>query len=399
MKNEAASRIQDYLAFGEFGGVNPSIEDTSTFTFLSVAKMQELFEHEVEGCFLYSRHLNPTNHYLGSALALMENTEYAQTTASGMAAITSTIMQICQNGDEIVSSRTVYGGTYAFLKNLLPKFGVKTHFVDITNLDAIKSQINDKTKMIYCEAVSNPLLEIADLKELRKICDQHNLKLVVDNTFSPLVVTPTDFGADIVIHSLTKYINGSSDCVAGVICADHDFILSLRSVYDGAAMLLGPVLDSIRAASIFKNLRTLHIRMKQHSSNAMFVAKKLEGLGLKVFYPGLKSHPQHALANEMFNLEYGYSGILAFDVGSAEKADKLMMKMQEELVGYFAVSLGFYKTLFSSPGHSTSSEIPEEEQKTMGMSPGLVRMSIGLDDDIERSFKRIEKSLKDTNII
>ena len=399
MKNDAASRVQDYLVFGEYGGVNPSIEDTSTFTFLSVEKMEELFEHEVEGCFLYSRHLNPTNHYLGTALALMENTDYAQTTASGMAAITSTIMQICQAGDEIVSSRTVYGGTYAFLKNLLPKFGIKTHFVDITNFEALKSKINDKTKMIYCEAVSNPLLEIADLKELRKICNEYNIQLVVDNTFSPLVVTPTDFGADVVIHSLTKYINGSSDCVAGVICGTHDFILSLRDVHDGAAMLLGPVLDSIRAASILKNMRTLHIRMKQHSKNAMYIAEKLEGLGLKVFYPGLKSHPQHELANEMFNLEYGYSGILAFDVGTEEQANALMIKMQEELVGYFAVSLGFYKTLFSSPGHSTSSEIPEEEQKTMGLSPGLVRMSVGLDNDIERSFHRIEKSLKETGII
>ena len=254
MKNDAASRVQDYLVFGEYGGVNPSIEDTSTFTFLSVEKMEELFEREVEGCFLYSRHLNPTNHYLGTALALMENTDYAQTTASGMAAITSTIMQICQAGDEIVSSRTVYGGTYAFLKNLLPKFGIKTHFVDITDLEAIKNKINDKTKMIYCEAVSNPLLEIADLKEIRKICDEYNIQLVVDNTFSPLVVTPTDFGADVVIHSLTKYINGSSDCVAGVICGTHDFILSLRDVHDGAAMLFGPVLDSIRAASILKNI-------------------------------------------------------------------------------------------------------------------------------------------------
>jgi len=133
MKKDPATKIQDYLAFGEFGGVNPSIEDTSTFTFLSVEKMQELFEHEVEGCFLYSRHLNPTTHYLGSALALLEDTEYAQVTASGMAAITCTIMQMCEAGDEIISSRTVYGGTYAFLKNFLPKFGVKTHFVNIVD--------------------------------------------------------------------------------------------------------------------------------------------------------------------------------------------------------------------------------------------------------------------------
>ncbi len=399
MSQDPASRIQDMLAFGEFGGVNPSIEDTSTFTFLSVDKMEELFEREVEGCFLYSRHMNPTNHYLGSAIALMEDKEYAQVTASGMAAITSTIMQICKAGDEIVSSRTVYGGTYAFFKNFLPKFGIKTHFVNIVDIEAIKSKITDKTKAIYCESVSNPLLEIADLKEIRKICDEHNLQLIVDNTFSPMVVSPAKYGADVVIHSLTKYINGSSDCVAGVICASRDFVLSLRDVHSGAAMLLGPVLDSIRAASILKNIRTLHIRMKQHSKNAMYIAEKLEALGLNVFYPGLKSHPQYNLANEMFNLEYGYSGILAFDAGTEEKANEVMMKMQEELVGYFAVSLGFYKTLFSSPGHSTSSEIPEDEQKEMGMSPGLVRLSIGLDNDIERSFERIKKCLSETELI
>jgi len=398
MKDPSA-RVQDYLVFGEFGGVNPSIEDTSTYTFLSVDKMAELFEHEIEGCFLYSRHLNPMNHYLGTALALMEDTEYAQITSSGMAAISCAVLQICSAGDEIISSRTIYGGTYALFKNFLPKFNVKTNFVNIVDLEDIKSKINEKTKVIYCESISNPLLEIADLKELRKICNEHGLTLIVDNTFSPMMITPSQFGADITIHSLTKYINGSSDCVAGVICASHDFVVSLRDVNEGAAMLLGPVMDSIRSASILKNLHTLHIRMKKHSENAMFLANKFEELGLNVFYPGLPKHPQHELMKTMMNPGYGFGGILTFDAGTEEKANNAMMKMQEELVGYFAVSLGFYKTLFSSPGHSTSSEIPEEEQIAMGMSPGLVRMSIGLDNDIEKSFERIKHCLSDSGII
>jgi methionine-gamma-lyase len=223
--------------------------------------------------------------------------------------------------------------------------------------------------------------------------------LVIDNTFSPMMITPSHFGADITIHSLTKYINGSSDCVAGAICASHDFVVSLRDVNKGAAMLLGPVMDSIRSASILKNLHTLHIRMKKHSENAMFVASRLKELGLNVFYPGLTTHPQHELLKSMMNPGYGFGGILAFDTVTEDKANQLMMKMQEELVGYFAVSLGFYKTLFSSPGHSTSSEIPEEEQIAMGMSPGLVRMSIGLDNDIEKSYERIRNCLADTGII
>lgn len=399
MINDPAARVQDYLAFGEYGGVNPSIEDASTFTFLSVDKMAELFEHEIEGCFLYSRHLNPMNHYLGRALSLMEDTEYAQITSSGMAAISCALLQICSSGDEIISSRTIYGGTYAIMKNFFPKFGINTHFVNIVDIDSIRAKINEKTKVIYCETISNPLLEVADLKAMRKLCDEFNLQLVVDNTFSPMMVTPIHHGADVVIHSLTKYINGSSDCVAGVICASHDFVVSLRDVNNGAAMLLGPVMDSMRSASILKNTHTLHVRMKKHSDNAMYVAERFEKLGLKVFYPGLKSHPQHELLTSMMNPGYGYGGIIAIDAGTEEKANNLMMKMQEQLVGYFAVSLGFYKTLFSSPGSSTSSEIPQEEQEAMGMSPGLVRFSIGLDNNIERSYERIESCLREVGVI
>jgi methionine-gamma-lyase len=399
MIKDPADRLQDYLVFGEYGGVNPSIEDSSTFTFLSVEKMEELFEHEIEGCFLYSRHLNPMNHYLGKALAALEDTEYAQITSSGMAAIVCTIMQICSAGDEIISSRTIYGGTYALMKNFLPKFGVNTNFVNIVDLDAVKAQITPKTKIIYCESISNPLLEIADLASLRLLADEHGLQLVVDNTFSPLMITPVHHGAHIVIHSLTKYINGSSDCVAGVICAPHDFVVSLRDVNSGAAMLLGPVLDSLRSASILKNVHTLHIRMRQHSKNGMYVATELEKLGVKVFYPGLTSHPQYDLFSGMLNPGYGYGGMITLDAGTAEKGNKLMERMQEEKVGYHAVSLGFYKTLFSSPGHSTSSEIPLEEQESMGLSQALVRLSMGIDNDIERSFERIKSCMQEVGII
>jgi methionine-gamma-lyase len=164
-------------------------------------------------------------------------------------------------------------------------------------------------------------------------------------------------------------------------------------------MLLGPVLDSTRAASILKNLHSLHLRIRQHSKNAQFVAEKFQELGLKVFYPGLSVHPQFELLTSMMNKGYGYGGMLALDVGDLETANRLMTRMQEEKVGYLAVSLGYFKTLFSPPGHSTSSEIPKEERDEMGLSDGLIRFSIGLDNDIDLTFGRIEKCLKELDII
>ena len=164
-------------------------------------------------------------------------------------------------------------------------------------------------------------------------------------------------------------------------------------------MLLGPVLDSYRAASILKNLHSLHIRMKKHGENALFLASEFEKLGLKVFYPGLKSNKDHDLINSIMNDGFGYGGMMALDVHNYENASYLMTRMQEEKVGYLAVSLGYFKTLFSSPGHSTSSEIPEEEQKKMGLSEGLVRFSVGLDNDITIAFERIKKILKEIKLI
>jgi methionine-gamma-lyase len=329
----------------------------------------------------------------------MEGTETANVSASGMGAITPTLLQLCGNGDHIVSSRTIYGGTYAFLKNFAPRMGVKTSFVDITKLDVVEAAINKETKVLYCETVSNPLLEVADIASLSTLAKKHNLTLVVDNTFSPLSVSPIKLGADIVIHSLTKYINGSSDTVGGVVCASQEFINDLKNVNSGASMLLGPTMDSMRSASVMKNLRTLHLRMKQHSYNAAYLANKFEKDGLKTVYPGLKSHPSHELYSKMINPEYGFGGMMTVDVGSLDKANALMELMQEKNLGYLAVSLGFYKTLFSAPGSSTSSEIPEEEQKEMGLSDGLIRFSIGLDNDIERTYQMMKSCMKKIGVL
>jgi len=396
---DPSTEIQDYLVFGEYGDVNPSITDSSTYTFLNPKTMEELFESEKEGCFLYSRHWNPTNKYLADALARLEDTEAAIVTASGMGAISAVVLQICNSGDEIISSRTIYGGTYALFKNFLPKFGIKVHFVNITDLETVKNHINEKTKIIYTEAISNPLLEIADIPKLAEISNANNIKLVVDNTFSPIFLTPKHLGAHIIIHSLTKFINGTSDCVAGCVCSSKEFISQLTDINSGASMLLGPVLDSYRAASILKNLHSLHIRMKKHSENAQYLAERLNELGVKVYYPGLKSHKGHQLLNEMMNEGFGYGGMIAIDAETTDKANEFMMLMQQEKVGYLAVSLGYFKTLFSSPGHSTSSEIPEEERKEMGLSDGLVRFSMGLDNNIEKTFERIKKCLISVGLV
>ncbi|MCH4553392.1 aminotransferase class I/II-fold pyridoxal phosphate-dependent enzyme [Aestuariibaculum lutulentum] len=399
MTFKPANNIQDLQYFGEFGGVNPSISDSSTYTFLSAKTMFDTFEGNADGCYLYSRHSSPSNLYLGEALAAMEGTETANVTASGMGAITSVLLQLCGSEDHIVSSRTIYGGTYAFMKNFMPRFNISTSFIDITDLNAVEAAITKHTKVIYCESVSNPLLEVADIKSLSQLAKKHNLKLVVDNTFSPLSIAPKTLGADVVIHSLTKFINGSSDTVGGVVCGTQDFINDLRNVNNGAAMLLGPTMDSLRAASILKNLRTLHIRMQQHSKNALFLARKFEANGLKTVYPGLESHPSHELFKSMMNETYGFGGMLTIDVGNLDTANALMELMQHKNLGYLAVSLGFYKTLFSAPGTSTSSEIPIEEQQKMGLSNGLIRFSIGLDADIERTYSIMRKCMEELGVL
>ncbi|MBF90204.1 MAG: cystathionine beta-lyase [Flavobacteriales bacterium] len=398
-KHKPADSIQDIQYFGEYGGVNPSIADSSTFTYMAGKTMEEVFGGEREGCYLYSRHMNPSTGYLAEAISNMENTEAAQVAASGMGAITSVLLQICGAGDHIVSSRTIYGGTYAFMKNFLPKLNISTSFVKTTNLEAIEDAINPATRLIYCETMSNPLLEIADIKAISEIANRHNLKLVVDNTFTPLIFSPKEMGADVVVHSLTKFINGASDTVGGIICAEAEFIHQLIDVNDGASMLLGPTMDALRANSILKNLRTLHIRMTQHSKNAYYLAVKFQELGLNVFYPGLSNHPQHKLMKTSMNEEFGFGGMLMIDTGDMEKAYKLMEAMQNNNIGYLAVSLGFYKTLFSAPGASTSSEIPEDEQEKMGLSEGMVRMSVGLDNDIERTFQKIKACMKETGVL
>jgi len=378
--------------------VNPPITDSATYAFESGEDMTACFNGEKEA-FLYSRHWNPTNMELSKALAAMEGTEMAWVTGSGMAAITSTILQLCKSGDHIVSSMTTYGGTFAFMKNWLPDYGIEVDFVDITNLEQVKKAMKPNTKMLYTETMTNPLLQISDVPELKKISEEFGAKLVIDNTFTPLIFSPYKLGADVVVYSMTKFVNGKNDATAGAICASEEFINSLIDVNNGTAMLLGPVLEPLRASSIHKNLFTLPIRMKKHSENAMFLAKKFKEAGLKVNYTGLPGNRGHEEMKRQMNEEFGFGGMISIDLETKEKASEFMTCMQQEGIGYLAVSLGYFRTLFSNSGSSTSSEVPENLQKEMGLSEGLVRYSVGLDFDIEVTYLKIEKCLKKMNII
>ncbi|MCF8365207.1 MAG: aminotransferase class V-fold PLP-dependent enzyme [Bacteroidales bacterium] len=399
MKFDPASKIQDLKQFGEYGDVNPSVTDSATFTFMQAKTMLDTFHGEAEGCFLYSRHWNPSNKYLADAMAAMEGTEAAWVTASGMGAITSAILQLCNAGDHIITSRTTYGGTFAFLHNYVKKFNIEVSFLDITDLKAVEAAIKPNTKIVYTETMTNPLLQISDIPALAEIAHKYGAKLMVDNTFTPMIVSPAQLGADIVVYSLTKFVNGKNDCVAGAICGSAEYIASLIDVNNGTAMLLGPVLDPFRSSSILKNIHTLHIRMMQHSKNAMYLAEKLTEVGLHVNYPGLKAHPGHNLLKSIMNEKFGFGGMISFDAGSAEKAAEVMEMMENEGVGYLAVSLGYFKTLFSNSGKSTSSEVPEEKQKEMGLAEGLVRFSVGLDSEIERTFEIMLRCLKATGLV
>ena len=399
MKPDPSGKIFDLLQFGEFGDVNPSVCDSATFTFLQAKTMLATFQGEAEGCFLYSRHWNPSNKYLADALAAMEGTEAACVTASGMAAITCTILQLCNSGDHIVCNLSTYGCTFAFLYNYVKKFNIGVTFVNITDFDAVRKAIRPNTRLIYTETMTNPLLQVSDIPELSKIANDHGIKLVVDNTFSPMIVAPYALGAHIVVYSMTKFINGKNDCVAGAICTDKEFIDALSNVNSGTAMMLGPSLDPLRSSAILKNLHTLHVRMQQHSKNAMFLARKFREAGLRINYPGLEDHPGHETLKRMMNPDFGFGGMIAIDLGTSEKAARLMEKMEMEGIGYLAVSLGYFKTLFSNSGKSTSSEVPDEIQQEMGLSEGLVRFSVGLDHDIERTWSRIESCLKELKLV
>ena len=376
--HDPSQSLRDLQHFGEEGGVVPVIDVASTSTFLNPEDMAKAFRGEMPGCYLYSRHSNPSVLAFSKKLAAMEGTEAALGLSSGMAAINATIDQLLSSGDHIVSSRVVYGGTYALFANLLKRRGIEVSFVDFDNEQAIRKAIKPgRTKILYTESMSNPLLNVADIEGLAKIKNEFKLKLVVDNTFTPMLLHPAKLGADVVVHSCTKYISGASDMIAGAVCGSQDFINSLIDVNHGSVMLSGPVMDPRVAHELYLRLDHLEIRMKAHSECALAVARRVRELGAKVVYPGLEEHPHHKLLARITTPGFGFGGMVSIDCGTTEMALKFARRLQEEKFGLYAVSLGFSRTLMSCPSISTSSEIPQDEQDKMNLGPGILRLSIG----------------------
>lgn len=399
--------------FGEHGGVNLSIEASTTFTVMAADEMPKIFRGErgpfsmqagnaTGGCYLYGRNFNPTVYTFGRLLAAMEGTEAGYATSSGLGAIAAVLLQLCSTGESIVSSQTIYGGTFALMKEFFPiKTGIHTRFVDITNHAAVARALDETgSKVLYCETVANPTLVIADIPKLSEIARAYGATLVVDNTFSPMIVSPAQLGADIVIHSVTKYISGASDVIAGAVCASEAFIYSMMDLHTGALMLLGPTMDPKIAHELTLRMPHLGLRIAEHSRRAQIFAERLRDAGAAVTYPGLPEHPQHKLLKSMANPGYGLGGLLTLDLGSIERANRFMEILQNEhSFGFMAVSLGYFETLMSCSGSSTSSELTEEEQRAAGIAPGLVRMSIGLTGSIEQrwgqlwdAYRRIQQS-------
>ena len=391
--------------FGEHGGVNMSIETSCTFTVLEAETIPKLFRGEVgpetADIYLYSRHYNPTVCVLSREIAAIEGTEAAYCTSSGMSAISAVIMQLCSPGDHVVAGDTLYGGTFALLHDFLPtKTNVETTFVNIADLEAVEAAFTDRTKLLYIESMSNPTLIVADIPRLAEIAHRHNAKLVVDNTFSPMVLSPAKLGADIVAYSLTKFVNGSADIIAGAICSDKDLIHQLIDLHSGTVMLLGPTMDPRIAFEISMRLPHLGIRMAEHSHRALTYSERLEKLGISVIYPGLPSHPQYELLKGMANEGFGFGGMFCIDMGTRERAHGLMELLQNEnRFGYIAVSLGYYDTLMSCSASSTSSELSPEDQGQAGISPGLIRVSTGYTGSLQQRWAQLENALRTLDVI
>jgi methionine-gamma-lyase len=392
--------------FGEHGGVNLSIEASTTFTVMAAREMPELFRGRLgpdsdSGHYLYGRHFNPTVYVLGRQLAALEGAQAGYATSSGISAIAAVIMQLCGSDDHVVASNTLYGGTFALLKEFLPAgTGLRTTFVDISDHAAVERALTAGTRVLYAESIANPTLVVADVPALAEIAHRHGAMLVVDNTFSPMILSPIQLGADIVVHSITKFISGASDIIAGGICGPEPFVKELMDLHQGALMLLGPTMDPTVAFRISLRFPHLALRMVEHSRRALAFSKRLRDLGLPVIYPGLPQHPQHELLQTLHNPAYGFGGILAVDLGDVSRANRLMELLQNTYgFGYMAVSLGYFDTLMSCSGSSTSSEMSESERAEAGISPGLVRMSVGYTGSLEQRWSQLRGALEEMGLI
>lgn len=370
------------------GALCTPIYQTSTFEFDSVEQGGARFAGQEEG-YIYSRLGNPTVARVEAILAELENGEAALCTASGMGAITSAIWSAVEAGDEIVASDTLYGCTYALLSHGITKFGVNVNFIDMADLDALKAALNEKTKVVYLETPCNPTLKVIDIAEVSRMAHEYNpdIRVIVDNTFAtPYLQRPLDLGADTVVHSATKYLNGHGDVIAGVIVGKADYIATCRMF--GVKDMTGAVMSPFNAFLMQRGLKTLDIRMDRHCANAMKVAKFLHDHPAveKVYYPGLEDFEGYEIAKKQMSKP---GAMMSIEL-KADRARVAAALNKLELCT-IAVSLGDAETLVEHPASMTHSTYTAEELKASGISEGLVRISIGLEDpeDVIADFKKV----------
>jgi len=360
----------------EYGALATPIYQTSTFIFDSAEQGGKRFALEEEG-YIYTRLGNPTNTQVEEKLASLENAEAAVSMSSGMGAITSVVWAKVKAGDHIVAAKTLYGCTFAFLNHGVSRFNVEVDFVDTSDPENIRKAMKPNTKIVYLESPANPNMLIADIKEISKIAHEvEDCIVVVDNTYcTPYIQRPLDLGADVVVHSATKYLNGHGDVIAGFAAGKKEFIDLVRLF--GIKDMTGSVLGPFEAYLINRGMKTLEIRMEKHCANAQKVAEFLEKhpAVVSIQYPGLKSFPQYELAKKQMSLP---GAMIAFEVkGGLEAGKKLMNSLH---LCTLAVSLGDTETLIQHPASMTHSPYTPEERALSGISEGLVRLSIGLED-------------------
>ncbi len=371
----------------EHGPVVPPIYQTSTFKFESAQHGGSLFKGEQKG-YIYTRMLNPTIEAMEDAIAALENGHKALGCGSGMAAVHTVFSALLSAGDHIVCSEAVYGPTVTLLKTVFSKFGIETIFVDTSNLDSIKNAIKPNTKVVYIETPRNPTLTISDLKKKKKITHQANAQLVVDNTFmSPALQKPLDLGADVVLHSLTKFLNGHADVVGGiVIVKDEKTYLHFRKTLNQT----GGVIDPFNSFLVHRGLKTLAIRMERHCTSAQKVAEWLEEHPKIewVRYPGLKSHPQYEIAKRQHKAQ---GGIITFEVKGGFSSGEAVMNAVK--LSQLAVSLGGVESLIQHPASMTHASMGKEIREEANITDGLVRLSVGI-ENVEDIISDLEQALE-----
>jgi methionine-gamma-lyase len=373
----------------KLGAVNVPIYQSSTFEFETAEEGARCFNGESDG-FIYTRLGNPTIQVLEKTVADLEKGFGAIATSSGMGAVSTIYMALLNSGDHIVSSDAVYGPSRGLMESHFSRFGVESTYVNTSNIENIKKAIKPNTKILYIETPANPTIDISDLKKCSEIAKANNLLLVVDNTFSsPYLQRPIEFGADVVFHSVTKFINGHADVVGGIIIAKEEALYKkLRSMM----ISMGCNMDPHQAYLVIRGLKTLGIRVEKAQQNAMVLANYLEKHPKVewIKYPGLKSHPQYEIAKKQMD---GPGAMISFGLKGGLEAGRTMMNSVK--VAILAVSLGGVETLIEHPASMTHSKVSQEDKKKAGISDGLVRLAVGIEDvedllwDIEQALAKV----------